>query len=257
MLFYGIAFSLGLAVGSFVNVCVYRIPLRQSLWWPSSRCPACSASIAILDNIPILSYLWLQGRCRSCRTPISVRYPLIELASGLAYAALLWRFGIGWETVAYALLCSALLAITFIDLDHMIVPDVITLPGIPLGFLCATTVLPVGWVDSGLGILLGGGFLWAMAGLSPYLFGREGLGGGDIKLLAMIGAFLGWKPALLTVLIGALAGSLVGVSLLALKKLQRNQYLPFGPFLALGALVSLFFQRELLDWYLGLANGTD
>lgn len=250
-----LTFLLGLAVGSFVNVCIHRLPLRQSLWWPPSRCPFCSTPIAIRDNVPILSYLWLRGRCRSCRVPISARYPLVELANGLVYVALLWRFGTGWETVAYAVLCSALLAVTFIDLDHMIVPDVITLPGIPLGFLCATTVLPVGWVNSGLGILLGGGLLWAMAWVSPYLFGKEGMGGGDIKLLAMIGAFLGWKPTLLTIMIGAMAGSIVGVSLIAFKVLRRDQYLPFGPFLALGAVVALFFHREVLDWYVRLMTG--
>ncbi len=257
MLLYGITLLLGLAVGSFLNVCIHRLPLHQSLWWPPSRCPSCSTPIMIRDNVPIVSYLWLKGRCRSCRAPISARYPLVELANGLVYVGLLWRFGIGWETLAYALLSSALLAITVIDLDHMIVPDVITLPGIPIGFLFAATVLPVGWVNSGLGILLGGGLLWAMAWISPYLFGKEGMGGGDIKLLAMVGAFLGWKPTLLTIMVGAMVGSLVGVSLIACKVMQRNQYLPFGPFLALGALVALFFHQELLDWYVGLVGGFD
>ena len=142
--------------------------------------------------------------------------------------------------------------ITFIDLDHQIVPDVITLPGIPLGVLCAATVLPVGLLNSVLGLLLGGGLLWILAWASPYLFGKEGMGGGDIKLLAMIGAFLGWRPTLLTLMVAALVGSVVGIGLISLKLLRRDQYIPFGPFLALGALISLFYYREITGWYFGL-----
>ncbi len=242
----------GAMIGSFLNVCIHRLPRHESIIWPPSRCPACSGRIAPYDNIPILGFLWLWGRCRLCRAPISFRYPLVEAANGLGYVWIVWQFGPGWSAVAYALLFSALLVVTFIDLDHQIIPDRITLPGIPLGILCAATVLPAGLFNSVLGVLLGGGLLWFMAWLSPYLFGKEGMGGGDIKLLAMIGAFLGWEPVLLTVLVGAFVGAVTGLSLIALKRLRRDQYLPFGPFLAFGAVVAMFFFTEIKAWYVSL-----
>ena len=239
----------GATIGSFLNVCIYRLPQHQSVVWPSSRCPACEKKIAPYDNVPILSFLWLRGRCRACRAPISFRYPLVEAANGFGYVGIAWRFGLDWPVLAYAVFFSALLVVTFIDLDHQIIPDRITLPGIPLGILCAATVLPIGIIDSILGVLLGGGLLWFMAWLSPYLFGKEGMGGGDIKLLAMVGAFLGWEPVLLTVMVGATVGSVTGLSLIALKRLRRDQYLPFGPFLALGAVVAMFFFSDIKSWY--------
>ena len=241
--------AVGAVIGSFLNVCIYRLPRRESIIWPGSHCPACGRAIAPYDNIPILSYVWLRGRCRTCGGWISVRYPLVELINAVGYGLILWRFGPGWEAAVYSVLFSALLTVTFIDLSHQIIPNVITLPGIPLGLLCATTVLPVGFLNSILGALVGGGILWGLAWVSPYLFGKEGMGGGDIKLLAMVGAFLGWKSALLTIMIGALAGSVVGISLIAFKVLRREEYVPFGPFLALGAVLSLFFHEQILDWY--------
>ncbi len=253
---YLVTFVFGAIIGSFLNVCIHRLPRRESIVWPGSHCPACSAPIAPRDNVPIVSYLVLGGRCRACRARISPRYPLVELANAVGYVIILWRFGVGWPALAYALLFSALLVITCVDLAHMIVPDLITLPGIVLGFLLAATVLPVGLVDSLLGILVGGGLLWFLAWASPYLFGKEGMGGGDIKLLAMIGAFLGWKPTLLTVMIAAIVGSVVGLGLIACKAMQRDQYLPFGPFLALGAVMAMLFHQEVLRWYFGLIAGS-
>lgn len=242
----------GAVVGSFLNVCIYRLPRHQSIVWPSSRCPSCRGRIAPADNIPILSFLWLRGRCRACGAPISLRYPLVEAANGFGYVWIVDHFGLDWSAVAYAVLFSALLVVTFIDFDHQIIPDRITLPGIPLGMVCAVTILPVGLLNSLLGVLLGGGLLWLMAWLSPYVFGKEGMGGGDIKLLAMIGAFLGWEPVLLTIMVGASVGAATGLSLIALKRLRRDQYLPFGPFLALGAVVAMFFFHDLKSWYTGL-----
>jgi leader peptidase (prepilin peptidase)/N-methyltransferase len=241
----------GAAIGSFLNVCIHRLPRHESIVWPSSRCPACGGRIAPYDNIPILSFLWLRGRCRACRAPISLRYPLVEAANGLGYVWIAQQFGFGWSAAAYAALFSALLVVTFIDLDHQIIPDRVTLPGIPLGILCAAVVLPTGLFNSLLGVLVGGGLLWFMAWISPYLFGKEGMGGGDIKLLAMVGAFLGWEPVLLTVLVGASAGALTGLLLIAFKRLRRDQHIPFGPFLALGAVVAMFFFSEIKAWYAG------
>jgi leader peptidase (prepilin peptidase)/N-methyltransferase len=249
---YLAACLVGAVIGSFLNVCIYRLPRHGSVVWPSSRCPSCGAPIALYDNLPIVSYLWLGGRCRACRARISPRYPVIELANAVGYGAMVWRFGVGWPAVAYALLFSGLLVVTCIDLSHRIVPDVITLPGIGLGVIGSLTVLPIGPWDSILGVALGGGILWGLAWVSPYLFGKEGMGGGDIKLLAMIGSFLGWKPTLLALVVGALAGSILGLALIAGKVLRRDQYIPFGPFLALGAVLALFFHQEVFAWYAGL-----
>jgi leader peptidase (prepilin peptidase)/N-methyltransferase len=249
------AMMVGAVIGSFLNVCIHRLPRHVSLLWPASRCPSCAGPLAWYDNVPILSYLLLKGRCRACGATISIRYPVIEAANAVGYGAIVWWFGASWPATVYALLLSSLLVVACIDLLHQIIPDVITLPGIAVGLLCAATVLPVGLADSVLGILLGGGLLWGLAWASPYLFGKEGMGGGDIKLMAMIGSFLGWQPTLLTILIGAAAGSLVGLSLISLKRMRRDQYLPFGPFLVLGALAAMFFHQDILAWYRGLLIG--
>jgi leader peptidase (prepilin peptidase) / N-methyltransferase len=251
---YLIAGTLGALIGSFLNVCIYRLPRGESIAWPGSHCPSCGKAIEFYDNIPVLSYLWLAGRCRACRDPISIRYPLVEAVNIAGYLTILWMFGPTWTTVLYAILFSALLVVTGTDLTHKIIPNVVTLPGIVLGLIGGATVLPVGLINALLGVVIGGGILWALALASPYFFGKEGMGGGDIKLLAMIGAFLGWKPALLTIMIGSLTGSVIGISLIALRFMKRDEYIPFGPFLVLGALLSMFFAQPLLDWYQGLLN---
>jgi leader peptidase (prepilin peptidase) / N-methyltransferase len=253
-IYLGIALFMGLLIGSFLNVAIHRLPRKESLVWPGSHCPACGVALSPMDNIPLLSYLFLGGHCRRCDVPIPARYPIVEAVNGLAYGLIVWYFGLGWQSVIYAALFSALLVVSYIDFDHQIIPDAITLPGMGLGVLAAVTVLPIGFLDSVLGLLVGGGVLFGLAWISPYLFGKEGMGGGDIKLLAMIGAFLGWKPVVLTMLIGAIVGALVGVTLLTLNVLRRDQYLPFGPFLALGAIVSMFFHQELFNWYIGFVT---
>ena len=249
-----VVFLFGALVGSFLNVCIYRLPREESVAWPSSHCPACSRPIAPYDNIPILSYVALAGRCRSCRAKISPRYPVVELANALGWVAIVAYFGWTPAAAAYAALFSALLVITGTDLSHTIIPDSVTLPGIVVGLVGAATILPVGFANAVLGVLVGGGLLWGLAVVSPYLFGKEGMGGGDIKLLAMVGAFLGWRAALLTIMIGALTGSVVGISLIVFKILRRDEYIPFGPFLALGAIVALFFHQAILGWYWGLLD---
>lgn len=242
----------GALIGSFLNVCIHRLPRGESIVWPSSRCPSCARPIAWHDNIPILSFLALRGKCRACGAPISFRYPLIEAANAVGYGVIFWHFGVGWASVVYAVLFSALLVVTGTDFTHQMIPDAITIPGMVIGLLSAATILPVGLVDSTFGVLVGGGLLWFLAWASPYLFGKEGMGGGDIKLLAMIGAFLGWKATLLTVMIGASVGSVVGVGLISLNVIKKDEYIPFGPFLALGAVLSLFFHEPLLEWYFNL-----
>ncbi len=245
----------GALVGSFLNVCIYRLPRHESIAWPGSHCPGCFHPIAWYDNIPIVSYALLAGRCRHCAIRIPYQYPLVETLNALGYVWIVWFFGMTWSAAAYGMLYSALLVVAGTDLSHKIIPNAITFPGIALGLLSAATILPLGFFNALLGVLVGGGILWLLAWASPYLFGKEGMGGGDIKLLAMIGAFLGWKPALMTIMVGSLLGSVVGVGLIAAKVIRREDYIPFGPFLVCGALVSLFFGQSLLDWYQELLAG--
>ena len=244
-----VVFVVGLFIGSFLNVCIYRLPRGESVVWPGSHCPSCRQPVAPYDNVPVLSYLWLLGKCRRCKAPISIQYPLVELLSGLASVLVVWRFGLTWPALVYVAFCAALIVVSGIDLEHQIIPDRITLPGLAIGLVAAATILPIGIVNAVAGVAVGGGLLWLLAWLSPYLFGKEGMGGGDIKLMGMVGAFLGWKPALLTIMLGALAGSVLGMTLILIKRLRRDQYIPFGPFLALGAVVALFFADDLLAWY--------
>ncbi|MEK6684321.1 MAG: prepilin peptidase [Nitrospirota bacterium] len=238
------ALIFGLIIGSFLNVCIHRLPINESLMAPSSRCPACRHPVRWRDNIPVISFLVLRGRCRDCGQPISWRYPLVELANGVGYVLLIWQFGIGLPTAVYALLYSSLLVITLIDLDHQIIPDVITYPGMVLGLAASSVILPLGFLNALVGLLLGGALFYGVAAAS-----RGGMGGGDIKLIAMIGAFLGWKQVLLTIFIGALAGSVVGLFLMAFKGKSRKYAVPFGPFLSLGAVVCVFAGPAIWNWY--------
>ncbi len=243
------AFLFGAVIGSFLNVCIYRLPRSQSLVAPGSHCPSCQLPIRWHDNIPLLSFLRLRGRCRACGASISRRYPLVELLNAAGYAWIAQRFGLGAEGAIYLALYSALLVVTFVDLEHQIVPDRITLPGIALGLLLGSTLLPVGWQASLAGALLGGGLFYLIVVAS-----RGGMGGGDVKLIAMIGAFLGWKGVLLTIFLAALVGSLVGIFLMVFMGKGRKDPIPFGPFLALGALLTLFWGGELMNLYFALVG---
>ncbi len=243
---YFATFLLGLLFGSFFNVCIYRIPRQESIVFPGSQCPHCNQHIQPRDNIPIVSYLLLGGKCRFCHAEISWRYPLVEALTGGLFLYTVHHFSIGWETLVYLVFISSLIVISFIDIDHRIIPDVISLPGILLGFFAAVFVLPLHWYDSLIGILLGGGIILGIGILGELLFKKEAMGGGDVKLLAMIGAFLGWKLALLTIFFGSLAGAVIG---LLRRIITGDEYIPFGPFLALGALAALFLGERFLHWY--------
>ncbi len=246
--FYFAVFLFGAVVGSFLNVCIFRIPAGVSVVSPPSRCPACEAPIRWYQNIPILSWLVLGGRCAGCKTAISIRYPLVEALNGALWLLSFHYFGLALPALIYALFLSALLVITFIDLDHQIIPNVISLPGVIAGFVLSFAVPWLPWYDSLLGALLGAGLLGLVAGGYQLLTGREGMGMGDLKLLAMIGAFLGWQSILPVVFIGSLAGTLIGVPLMLLKGGDGRLALPFGPFLSLGALVYLFWWFDIFSW---------
>jgi len=240
------ALLLGAVVGSFLNVVSTRLPRSESLVTPASRCPTCKSPIRWYDNIPILSFLWLKGRCRECGAPIAWRYPVVEgVTAGLFWLAV-WRIGVRIHLVPALAFLSVVVVITAIDLAHQVIPDRITLPGIPLGLLANLLTKKVSLWDSVVGILAGGGIFFVII-----LVSRGGMGGGDMKLGAMIGAFLGWKLTILTIFLAVFGGGATAVWLLLIGARGRKDPVPFGPFLAVGAVASLFWGEEILSWYLG------
>lgn len=273
MMIMAIIFIFGLLVGSFLNVCIVRLPREGSIVRPPSHCPRCKGSIKFYDNIPVVSFLLLRGKCRTCGEPISWRYPLVELLNGLLYAWTIHVFGLGGEAFLVMALCSALIVITFIDFDYQIIPDVISLPGMVVGLVLAPffmsalqdplpfrldLLLPTtgpyltGLINSFIGLLLGGGPLLAIGWAWEKLRHVEAMGGGDVKLMGMVGSFLGWKGALLTIMLGALAGSVAGILLILFKRHKMEKVIPFGPFLAVGSIAAMFYGPDIISWYLGL-----
>ncbi|MEE9614577.1 MAG: prepilin peptidase [Thermodesulfobacteriota bacterium] len=250
VLIYIAVAAFGASIGSFLNVCIHRIPLKESVVSPGSRCPSCKEPIRSYDNIPVISYLLLLGRCRNCGVRISAEYPMVEALTAFFAVALYARFGLSPDFFVYALLVSSLLVITFIDLHLRIIPDLISLPGIPVGFACSFFLVEPGVVNSLIGIVAGGGGLLAVALCYLWATGKDGMGGGDIKLMAMLGAFLGWKGVLLTIFIGSFAGAVIGGGLMLFFGKSSKYAVPFGPFLALGAVVHLFFGEEIIRMYL-------
>ena len=255
-------FMFGSLIGSFLNVCIYRIPRGESIVSPGSRCTSCGKPVRFYDNIPILSYIVLMGKCRQCKAGVSMRYPSIELLNALLYLLVLHRFGIAspWVLLTYFVFVSSLVVIVFIDFDHQIIPDSITLPGIPIAVVLGSFILPdpflrheeMGYVNSIIGFLAGGGFFYIIAIAGRAILKKDAMGGGDIKMMAMVGGLLGWKGVILTTFLGSLFGSLIGVSLIMLKGREWGSKIPFGPYLALGALVSLLWGEDILRWYLGI-----
>lgn len=240
-----LALLFGFIIGSFLNVVIARVPARKSLWRPGSACPGCDVSIAWHDNIPLLSFVALRGRCRRCGITIPWRYPIVEATTGVLFAFAYSQFGPTTDFAAAALFLSMLIAITGIDLQHQIIPDVISLPGIVAGFVANVASARVPWIDSALGIVVGGG-----AFLVIILASGGGMGGGDMKLGAMLGAFLGWKVVLLAIFVAVVLGGALAVALIALGLRGRKDPIPFGPFLAAGGAVSLFWGERMVRWYL-------
>jgi leader peptidase (prepilin peptidase)/N-methyltransferase len=241
----------GLAVGSFLNVCIDRLPRRESVVWPASRCDGCSRPLAWYENVPVVSWLALTGRCRTCGSAIGVTSPAVEAVTGLLFAGGFLIYGFHPLLLVRLTFASMLVVLFVIDLRHRILPDRMTLPGIAIG-IGASTVLPPGVASALAGAALGGGLLWAISEGYFRLRGREGLGFGDVKMLAMVGAFLGWEQTLLTLFIASLAGSVVGVALIAFRRGGLQSALPFGTFLAIGALVAAAVGDPVVHWYVGL-----
>ncbi len=244
-------FFIGCCLGSFLNVCIYRVPRGLSIVSPRSFCPVCQAPIRAYDNIPLLSYLLLRAKCRNCRAKILWRYPLVEALTGVITLGLFLNFGFSFPFFSFLIFSAALIVITFIDLDHRIIPDMISLPGIVIGFLLAVLGPWITVKESLIGILVGGGSLFVVAFVYETLTKREGMGGGDVKLLAMIGAWLGWKSVLFSLFFASLSGTFIGGATMLIRKEGRHYAIPFGPFLALSALVYIFFGPQLINWYLG------
>jgi leader peptidase (prepilin peptidase)/N-methyltransferase len=243
--------AFGAIVGSFLNVCIHRLPLGSSIVWPSSACPHCKRELSWYENIPVVSFLALRARCRTCKGPISIRYPLVEALTSALFVCAWWYYGPGPLLASRLVFGCALIVLFAIDLEHHLLPNVITLPGIVVGFAFSLLTEP-GWLASLIGLLAGGGVLYLIAVVYFWVRHEEGLGMGDPKMLAMIGAFLGWKLTLLTLMLASLTGTAVGIGMMAAGRGTLKYALPFGCFLAVGAAASATFGQAILDWYLRL-----
>jgi len=247
-----IAAVFGAVIGSFLNVCIHRLPRGASVVVPASACPRCGHELAWFENIPIVSWLALRGRCRACRAPIGARYPIVEALTAAMFAGAWWAYNADPALLASRLVFGCVLIVLFaIDLEHHLLPNAITLPGIVVGFVFSLATEP-GWQASLIGILLGGGVLFAVAEAYYRIRHEEGLGMGDVKMLAMVGAFLGWKMTLMTLMMASLCGSLIGLVLIVSRRGGMKSALPFGTFLALGAAAAATVGPAVLDWYFGL-----
>ena len=256
-LIYIFSFILGSIIGSFLNVCIYRLPREESIVYPGSHCTSCNKGISFYHNIPILSYIFLGGRCSNCNSKFSYNYPIVEILSGLLFVATLWKFGLSLDTLFYLIFISGLIVITFVDLEHMIIPNVITYPGILLGILY--NAISTDWaistelvgnfsfgfqnffelvdkvpiLDSLFGVILGGGILLLIAYIYEAVKKKQGMGIGDVKLLALIGAFLGWQGVFFVIFLSSILGSVIGLSIIISRKGDLKYALPFGPFAAM------------------------
>lgn len=232
---FGLVF--GLIIGSFLNAVIYRLPREVNVSKPRSFCPRCKSMIPWYRNIPVISWIMLGGKCGDCREPISIRYPLVEAAIGLLFAAALFRWGISWEALSSIVFGSSMLVLALIDYDFKILPNVITIPGIVVGLALSLPDPRIGWLEALIGAAAGGGILYAVAWIYLKLRDQQGMGMGDVKMIAMIGAFVGWKGVLLTIFLGSMFGSVVGLTLMKIKGRDWGYALPFGTFLAIAAVI--------------------
>jgi leader peptidase (prepilin peptidase)/N-methyltransferase len=247
LLFAGL---MGLAVGSFLNVCICRLPLEQSLLFPASHCTICNRKLSWFENVPVLAWMALRGRCRTCHTKISIVYPLVEAFTGMMFVWAAWQYEPGWLLFSRLLLGCMLVVLFFVDLRHRILPNVITVGGTIVGFILSV-VTPPGWVSSLIGLVIGGLIPLVLAEVYLRVRKVEGLGMGDVKMLALVGAFLGWKLVLLTLALGSFLGSFVGLGLIATGRGDMKLALPFGTFLAIATMISASVGDSLVAWYMG------
>ncbi len=254
-MYYGIEiillFILGLTVGSFSNVCINRIPKNESIIYPASHCPKCRSNILAKDNIPLLSFILLKGRCRNCKSKISIQYPVVEFLTGLIYLIIYLIYGFSVQSLIYIILSSALIIIAFIDLNQQIVPDVISLPGIVICFIISFFVPYISFINSAWGVLVGGGIILVIGLTGTVIFKKEAMGGGDVKLAAMIGTFLGWRYIIISLFLGFFLGAIAGIILIMSKNKSREDVVPFGPFIVLGSFITLLWGEKIISWYTG------
>ena len=274
---YVVAGIFGAIIGSFLNVVIHRLPREESVVLPSSRCPSCGATIAFYDNVPVLSYLMLGGRCRACKTHISARYPAVEALTAALWIFVVWRDGLTWALPFDLIFVTAITALIFIDAEHMILPNAITYPGIAFaliarvaipylmgrpyfndldmlmnGVLAGKPLWAASLVSALIGALIGGGSLWLMGWAWEKLRGIEAMGLGDVKMMFMVGAYLGWQLTILTIFLGALSGSVIGIAITLYEgRRDLKSYLPYGVYLGIGAMVALFFGTQIVNWYVG------
>jgi leader peptidase (prepilin peptidase)/N-methyltransferase len=244
-------FLLGLCIGSFINVVAYRLPRRESIVLPGSHCPQCKQSIAFYDNLPLLSFIILRGRCRHCRKRISLQYPLVEFVAGVILPLCFYLYGFGLQFFRVSLFLYLLLPLFIIDLRSQVVPDKITIPGIIAGFASSFFLPDIAWYDSLIGVGAGGVLLLVIAALGRWVFKREAMGMGDVTLFMLVGAFLGWQKVILTLILASIAGSIIGLAIVARKR-KKFVTVPFGPFIVVGTVVSLFWGNVLIEKYLSL-----
>ena len=259
MIFIGVMiFILGIVIGSFLNVCIYRLPLGKSIVTSPSACPACEHQLMPLDLIPVFSYLFLGGKCRYCKVKISAQYPLVETLNGAVWVLLYLRFGLIWPLPVYMALISLLIVISAIDIKHMEIPDGLIIAGLVLGAaqLAASVFTPYFdvWYSYLIGFAAGGLPLLLIALFCMYVLKKDAMGGGDIKLMAFAGLVVGWKLIVMAYIIGIVLGALAGVTLMALGKRKRSDAIPFGPFLSFGVVMSVFFGYAIINWYLGFLS---
>ncbi len=245
----GVIFIVGLIFGSFYNVCIYRLPLNQSVIYPPSHCTSCNNRLQAIDLIPVFSFLLLKGRCRHCGEKISIEYMLIELFTGFMFALGYIKFGLTLYLLVYICLISLLIVITFIDLQHQIIPDSALIVALALGLIFTITNISTSFKEAILGMILGGGFFLAVAVLSQLILKKDGLGGGDIKLMGVIGLYLGWRLTVLSILLSIYSGGILGLILILTGIKKRGDYIPFGPFIAIGTAITMFFGNEIINWY--------
>lgn len=266
MAWYGplVSLVLGLCIGSFLNVIIYRIPLEQSIVHPRSHCPGCNKLIAWYDNIPVLSYLALGAKCRGCRMRISPRYPLVELLTGVLFVAVYNRFGLEWTTLVCWIMVAGLIVGTFVDFDHMIIPDSVSIGGMFFGVIASAlvpelhgvTAISAAAIKSAIGLVAGFGSLWLVALVGKWVFKRDAMGFGDVKLLGAIGALLGLSGVIYTVLVSSLVGTVVGMLLILFGGREWQSRIPYGPYLAAGAVSWVLGGDQLWAWYVRFITGS-